>query len=144
VVPVRISAKIEYACIAMAQLAAGYGTGRPIRIRRISQDNGIPSRFLVQILLQLKGAGLVRSVRGAAGGYYLAQPPSEISLAAVLDVINGGDSLASSVTVPSSAANVLMGIWHEVGQRERDMLESITLADVLERIEARSPPMFYI
>ena len=142
--PVRISAKIEYACIAMAQLAAGYGTGRPIRIRRIAQDNGIPSRFLVQILLQLKGAGLVRSVRGAAGGYYLAQPPSEISLAAVLDVINGGDSLASSVTVPSLAANVLMGIWHEVGQRERDMLESITLADVLERLEARSPPMFYI
>lgn len=144
VASVRISAKTEYACIAMAQLAASYGTGQPVRIRCIAEDNGIPSRFLVQILLQLKGAGLVRSVRGAAGGYYLAKPPAGVSLAAVIDVINGGDSLASSATVASAAAEVLMDIWHEVDQREREMLKATTLADVLERLAARRALMFYI
>ena len=67
----RISAKTEYACIAMLELASQYGSGEPVRIRRIAERHDVPSRFLVQILLQLKGAGLVASDRGAAGGYLL-------------------------------------------------------------------------
>ena len=63
----RISAKTEYACIAMLELASQYGSGTPVRIRRIAERHDVPPRFLVQILLQLKGAGLVTSVRGAAG-----------------------------------------------------------------------------
>ena len=84
---VKVSAKTEYACIAMLELAASYGSGEPVRIRRIADEHGIPSRFLVQILLQLKGAGLVASTRGAAGGYQLTRPPGEISLATVMNVI---------------------------------------------------------
>src|SRR5437868_6117456 len=63
---VKVSAKTEYACIAMLELAASYGSGEPVRIRKIASEHGVPSRFLVQILLQLKGAGLVNSTRGAA------------------------------------------------------------------------------
>ena len=62
-----VSAKTEYACIAVLELAARHGRGEPVRIRDIADAHGIPSRFLVQILLQLKTAGLVQSVRGAAG-----------------------------------------------------------------------------
>ena len=71
----KISAKTEYACIAMLELAAQYGSGEPVRIRRIAERHDVPPRFLVQILLQLKGAGLVASVRGAAGGYQLSSRP---------------------------------------------------------------------
>jgi len=76
----KVSAKTEYACIAMLELAAHYGTGQPVRVRRIAERHEVPARFLVQILLQLKGAGLVASVRGAAGGYQLLKPPEQVTL----------------------------------------------------------------
>ncbi len=62
------------------ELAANYGSGEPVRLRRISDQYGIPARFLVQILLQLKGAGIVASTRGAAGGYTLVRRPAALDL----------------------------------------------------------------
>src|SRR5258705_13293475 len=85
----KLSAKTEYACLAMLQLAAAYSKGGPFQIRRIADVHGIPLRFVVQILLQLKGASLVVSTRGAAGGYRLARPPAEITLAEVIEVMEG-------------------------------------------------------
>ena len=73
----------------MLELAASFGSGEPVRIGEIAETHGIPSRFLVQILLQLKGAGLVTSTRGAAGGYQLLKPPDEITLGAVMSFIDG-------------------------------------------------------
>src|SRR5215472_10332886 len=84
----RVSAKAEYACVAMIELAANYAEPQPVRLKAIADAHGIPQRFLVQILLQLKGAGLVVSSRGAAGGYQLARPPSEISLADIVRVVD--------------------------------------------------------
>src|SRR4051812_26319335 len=84
----RISAKAEYACVAMLELAANYADPQPLRIKSISDAQGIPQRFLVQILLQLKTAGLVTSVRGKEGGYQLAHPPERISLAAIIKAID--------------------------------------------------------
>src|SRR5258708_1305335 len=94
----RVSAKAEYACVAMLELAANHSAPQPVRIKAIADAHGIPSRFLVQILLQLKGAGLVVSTRGAAGGYHLARPPEQISLANVINVI---DRVPSSRFDPS-------------------------------------------
>src|SRR5437764_10794982 len=82
------SAKAEYACVAMMELASRHGDPRPVRLTDIADKHGISSRFLVQILLQLKGAGLVNSTRGAAGGYLLARPPETISLYDVVTVID--------------------------------------------------------
>ena len=101
----RISAKTEYACIAMFELASQYGSGEPVRIRQIAQRHDVPPRFLVQILLQLKGAGLVASVRGAAGGYQLLCPPDEISFGRVMEAIDGlldeeGQTAAPRPTLP--------------------------------------------
>ncbi|OHB74804.1 MAG: hypothetical protein A2W31_18760 [Planctomycetes bacterium RBG_16_64_10] len=140
----RISAKIHYACIAVLELAAKHDTGTPVQVRKIAHDNGIPSRFLVQILLQLKGAGLVRSVRGAGGGYRLGKAPAEISLAAVMAVIEGPEELASNAEGRSPAASVLMDVWRDLAQRERRALESITLVDLLAQLDARCEPIYDI
>src|SRR5881398_2263642 len=94
-----VSAKTEYACIAVLELAARHVSGEPVRIRDIAEAHGIPSRFLVQILLQLKSAGLVHSVRGAAGGYNLAREPEEITLLDVMTVVDAqmGQSASSAL-----------------------------------------------
>ncbi len=63
-----ISAKTEYACVAMLELAANYGSGEPVPIWVIAERHGVPARLLVQILLEFKAAGLVASTRGSAGG----------------------------------------------------------------------------
>ena len=86
---VNLSAKTEYACIAVLDLALHHEQGDPVRIRSIADNHGIPSRFLVQILLQLKAAGIVSSIRGASGGYRLAKDPQDISLAEVMTAIDG-------------------------------------------------------
>jgi Rrf2 family protein len=99
---------------------------------------------LVQILLQLKGAGLVASVRGAAGGYRLVKPPQEISLATVMSVIDGQETLTSSASVTSPAVAVLLETWRQIADAEREMLESTTLADLAERAKRHREPMYYI
>ena len=84
----NISAKAEYACAAMLELATQHGQPKPVRIQSIADTTGISSRFLVQILLQLKGAGLVASVRGALGGYQLVRAPDKVSLADIVYTID--------------------------------------------------------
>ena len=128
----------------MLELARSFGSPRPVRIRKIADQHGIPQRFLVQILLQLKSAGLVTSTRGAAGGYRLANPPGEITLAAVMAVVDGQEPLASNASVTSPTVGVLMHTWHEVADVERDMLESVTFADLADRSREHSEPMYYI
>ena len=143
----RISAKTEYACIAVFELAAQYKSGEPVRIRRIAERHGVPPRFLVQILLQLKGAGLVSSVRGAAGGYQLLKPPSEISLGHVMEVIDGSsedNSQTTSASSDSPAVKVLQQAWQDVAVMERKMLGDITLADLLERAKEQDEQMYHI
>lgn len=141
----RISAKTEYACIAMLDLAAAYATGEPVRIGKIAETHGIPSRFLVQILLQLKGAGYVTSTRGAAGGYQLAVSPDDVSLADVMNVIDGQeDTIHSSSTADSPASRALLGAWNEVATVERRMLSELSFADLVARVRKQAENMYYI
>ncbi len=143
----KVSAKTEYACIAMVELAAHYGTGEPVRIRKIAGRHDVPPRFLVQILLQLKGAGLVSSVRGAAGGYLLLKPPRDVSLGQVMEAINGTTQhkeWTSNASPDSSAAKVLQQTWQEVASVQHNMLDGISLAELLERTKAQDEQMYYI
>ena len=143
----KISAKTEYACIAMLELALHYGSGEPVRIRRIAERHDVPPRFLVQILLQLKGAGLVNSVRGAAGGYQLIKPPGEVSLGHIMEVIDGArdeNGQTTSASPDSPAVKVLTQAWNEVTAVERKMLSDVTLADLLERARAQDEQMYHI
>jgi Rrf2 family protein len=142
---VNISAKTEYACIALLELAASYGSGEPVRIRTIAEAHGIPARFLVQILLQLKGAGLVSSTRGASGGYQLIKDPGELSLGKVMALVEGQSSQpTSSISIATPTSRVLWKSWKEVTAVERDMLASITFADLVERVRGQTESMYYI
>jgi Rrf2 family protein len=141
----NISAKTEYACIAVLELAARYGSGKPVRIRDIADANGIPSRFLVQILLQLKSAGIVGSTRGAAGGYQLVKPPEEITLGEVMAVSDGQSTEPlSSLERETGSSRALMETWQNVSAVQTEMLESVTFADLVERASGRAENMYYI
>lgn len=139
----KLSAKTEYACLAMLQMARDYDSGEPLQIRRIADEQGIPSRFLVQILLQLKGASLVASTRGAAGGYRLARPPADISLADVIEVIEGDSRPGTNAGNRTPLVGALLGLCRELNDAQRERLEDATLADLAERA-AKREPMWYI
>jgi Rrf2 family protein len=85
----RISAKAEYACLAIIELARSGGAGARRRVRELSEAQGIPEQYLIQILLQLKAAGIVQSARGSVGGYQLSRDPAQISVAEVIVAIDG-------------------------------------------------------
>ena len=134
-----LSAKAEYASLAMLELAVQYGDPRPVRLADLADKHGIPQRFLVQILLQLKGAGLVSSVRGAAGGYQLARPPEEISLADVLGVIDRADAPVANNNRPtnrdgevSALAASLHAVWDSIQESRAKILRKTTLALLVE------------
>jgi Rrf2 family cysteine metabolism transcriptional repressor len=121
----KLSAKAEYACLAMLALAGRQADDPPARIREIAGEHDIPERYLVQILLQLKGAGLVQSVRGAAGGYRLARSADRISLAEVLAAIDGPAEPPRTPEGPAGRA--LAAVWAEVRAAEQRVLERTTL-----------------
>ena len=139
-----ISAKLEYACIAVLELAARFESNEPVRIRDIADAHGIPSRFLVQILLQLKGAGLVQSTRGATGGYWLAKSPEQISLAEVMAVIEGPTNIESNVAVQTPATRALQAVWNEAAEVQRTTLEGITFAQLVEQLREPAEDMYHI
>jgi Rrf2 family protein len=140
-----VSAKTEYACIAVLELAARHGRGEPVRIREIAEAHGIPSRFLVQILLQLKSAGLVQSIRGAAGGYNLAREPDEITLLDVMMVVDAQlGQAATSATRSTATTRVLQRTWKQVAAKERELLAEVTFADLVERLKGAPEGMYYI
>jgi Rrf2 family protein len=141
----RVSAKTEYACIAMLELAGAHSHGEPVRIRNIADAHGIPPRFLVQILLQLKGAGLVTSTRGAAGGYQLIKSPDDVTLGEVMAIVDGQEEeIRSATSSESPASRVLIGAWREVAAVEREMLYSLTFAELTNRVRRQAENMYYI
>lgn len=139
----QISAKTEYACIAALDLALSYASGEPLQVRKISAAHDIPSGFLVQILLQLKTAGLVTSTRGASGGYRLARDPAEISLWDVMSVVEA-EMLATPAAARSGTAEVLNKVWNDAARRSRNVLESTSFAVLAERVRSATHDMYYI
>jgi Rrf2 family protein len=128
---VRISAKADYAVRAVLVL-----TGRresppsPVKIEDIARAGGVPPKFLESILVQLKRAGLVDSKRGAEGGYWLARPPEEISVADVLRAIDGPLTLVAGrrpgqVEYPDEVA-ALQDVWEETRAALRGVLDDLT------------------
>jgi Rrf2 family transcriptional regulator, cysteine metabolism repressor len=131
---VKVSAKAEYACLALLALARHGHEAPPLRIRDISESYGIPERYLVQILLRLKSAGLVMSTRGAAGGYHLARSASSITVGEVLSAIDGPDIGAREVQATRrSAAAVLDPVWESVRAAERAVLDRTTIDQLAEQ-----------
>jgi Rrf2 family protein len=129
----RVSAKVDYALRASAELAVEGGRG-PVKGDRIAQAQKIPVKFLENILLDLKHAGLVQSQRGAEGGYWLAKAPEEISLADVIRAVEGPIANVRGERPEqveyAGAAEPLRQVWIAVRGNLRAVLETVTLADV--------------
>ena len=130
----RVSAKTDYAIRAVLELASA-DDERPVKGERIATAQGIPLRFLENILMQLRHAGLVESRRGADGGYRLARAANEVTLADVIRAIDG-PLAAVSGTRPESldfegVAEPMRDVWIAVRASLRSVLEQITLADII-------------
>jgi Rrf2 family protein len=131
---VRVSAKTDYAIRAALELAAAPDE-RPVKGERIATAQAIPLRFLENILMQLRHAGLVDSRRGADGGYRLARPAADVTLADVIRAIDGplaGVSGARPETLDfTGVAEPMRDVWIAVRASLRGVLEGVTLADVI-------------
>ncbi len=141
----NISAKTEYACIAVLELASQFESGKVVRIREIADRHGIPSRFLVQILLQLKSSGLVSSTRGAAGGYRLQKSPADVTLYDVMAVIEGSaQPIEINATRQSALTASLVGKWQEIADSQAERLQATTFADLVQDVRRLDENMYYI
>jgi Rrf2 family protein len=137
---VRVSAKVDYALRACLELAAS--PPGPVKGERIATAQAIPPKFLENILLDLRQAGVVASRRGVEGGYWLARPAEEISVADVIRAVEG--PIASvrgerpeNVAYEGSAV-ALRETWLDLRAAMRGVLEETSLADLVAR--ASSPP----
>ena len=130
---VNISAKSDYAVRAMLTLAADDG-GRPVKGETLAVSQQIPVKFLENILVDLRRAGLVASQRGADGGYRLNRPADEITVADVIRAVDGPLANVRGVrpeeAAYSGSAERLRDVWIAMRAALRSVLESVTLADV--------------
>ena len=131
----RVSAKTDYAIRAALELAAAADNDKPLKGERISTAQAIPLRFLENILMQLRHAGLVESRRGAEGGYRLARPAAEVTLADVIRAIDGplagvGGARPETLGFEGVAAP-MRDVWIAVRASLRNVLERVTLAEVI-------------
>ena len=142
----RVSHKAEYACLAVLELAQRHGEPQPVPVKFIAEAHGIPSRYLTQILLQLKGGGIVHSVRGSAGGYQLALLPYEVTLVDVLTLIDGPLPITRrpAVNVKTPATQALTAVWNEILHTEQSILAETTFAELVKRLHQAAENMYYI
>ena len=129
------SAKAEYACVAMIELAARHADPKPARLVDIADKHGIPQRFLVQILLDLKRAGLVASTRGAAGGYALGRHPDDVSLFDILTVVDPIEQTArqNDQLQPTMYVQSVRAMWDRMVESQHIMLKETTLTDLVSQ-----------
>ena len=129
----RISAKADYAVRAAIELATS-PDGKPVKAERVAKAQGIPLNFLENILGELRHAGIVRSQRGAEGGFRLAKPADRVTIADVMRAVEGPLATVrggppEESTYPGAAAD-LPRVWIAVRKSLRQVVERVTVADV--------------
>jgi Rrf2 family protein len=145
---VELSCKSEYALLALLELAASHSSGEPLQIRQIAAEQSIPDRYLEQLLATLRRAGLIRSQRGAKGGYILAREPWKITLLEIINCIEGTENQSADAhREPRSVEGaVIREVWQEARSAADAILQKYTLQDIAEKREARQrlDLMYYI
>ncbi len=127
----------------------------PVQAKAIAKRQSIPARFLEHVLNAMKRAGLVESTRGAQGGYVLSKPPADLSLAQIVEALDGPIVVPQSLAARAASTErrgseqqaLLAGIWSRLRQAEMDVLNRITLKDLVEDYDAlhhRHSPMYHI
>jgi len=142
---VRVSTRGDYACRALLSLALRPDPATPVSVRDIAERTALPQPYLEQILLALKGAGLVRSKRGVGGGYTLARPAAQIRLSEIISAVDGPITLGDFGEPHQDGACdhegqcVLLAVWKQVGDEMRRHLDSFTLEAVAAMSRGEQP-----
>ena len=135
--PVKPSQKADYALRAALDLALHAGEARLVRTAEVARRTGAPGKFLEAILGEMRRAGLVESRRGAVGGHRLARNPARITAGEVWSAIDGPVAISTRRrrTAADGAARALHGLWEEVEQAVRQVVDGATLEDLARRAQ---------
>lgn len=132
------------------ELASRYGKG-PIDLKEIAEKEGISLKYLEQVIIPLRTAGVVKSIRGSKGGYALAKPPSEISFRDLLEILDGPIDLIECLKDPKYCSKspmcVTRDVWKEASEAIQKIFSSITFEELVNRKrkkEERSSQMYQI
>jgi Rrf2 family transcriptional regulator, cysteine metabolism repressor len=149
----KVSVRATYGILAAMDIAL-HGRELPVQAKAIAARHGIPARFLEQVLNGLKKAGLIDSVRGAQGGYLLMKAPPDISLAQIVEALDGPLTASNSRKSASrrlrsrAKLEALLGeVWEQIRQAELAILSAVTLNDIMARhakLEQQSALMYHI
>jgi Rrf2 family protein len=141
----KLSTRTRYGIRAIIELASNYGSG-PLQIKIIAHRQNISVKYLEQLVAILKSAGLVRSVRGAKGGYLLDRPPDQIKIIDVFNVLEGQVITVECVENENYCTRIAdciaRGLWMQIQKAVENVLGSITLQDLLER-EKNNDALYY-
>ena len=136
----KISARDEYACSAVLELALNYDTEAPVRVQDIAQRQAIPMKFLFQIMQILKRLDIVRSRRGTEGGFTLTRPPSQITVGDVIKAMSGPYVQLSS---PGNGSSPFKPIWEDVDRAIGGVLNNITFEELVRRERSNQRRLMY-
>jgi Rrf2 family cysteine metabolism transcriptional repressor len=145
----ELSLKSEYAILALLELTKHYGQEHPLQIKQIAQSQNIPDRYLEQLLIALKKHGLVKSQRGAKGGYILAKEPWQINMLDIIRAVEGNDPFVprKPQNQPvSSYLAVVLDMWQSAQTAAESVLKECTLKHLseLEKQKRDQSVMYYI
>lgn len=135
----KLSTRTRYGIRAIIELAMNYGKG-PLQIRVIAQNQDISVKYLEQLMTILRSAGFIRSIRGSKGGYLLARQPSQIKLSGIFDALEGNVTTVECVEDKNycdrTADCIARQVWAQVQRAIKNVLQSITLQDLVDRAKA--------
>ena len=137
----KISAKDEYACSAVLELALNYDGEAPVRVQDIAERQGIPMKFLFQIMQILKRVDIVRSRRGTEGGYVLTRPPGQISVGDVILAMSG--PFVQLSRLESGNFTEFIPIWAEVDSAIASILNNMTFEELVRRTRTHQRQLMY-
>ena len=136
----KISARDEYACSAVLELALNYDSESPVRVQDIAERQGIPMKFLFQIMQILKRVEIVRSRRGTEGGFTLSRPPSQITVGDVIRALSGP---FVQLSLDSPKDSQFKPIWNDVDRAIAGVLNSITFEELVRRERSGKRHLMY-
>ncbi len=143
---VELSSRVEYALLALLELADQYDKGNTVKIGDIAARHSLPERYLEQILTSLRREGMIQSQRGAKGGYILTREPWQITLLEIVMIVEGDSQPKEGNCESLSEKNVVYEIWQQVNHAQQTVLSGYTLKDLCDRVQLyrQVNPMYYI
>jgi Rrf2 family protein len=146
----KLSTKVRYGVRALVDLAL-YSNDQPVLVQAIAERQNLSRKYLENLLVSLKSAGIVRSLRGARGGYILARPAREITLEMITNALEGPTRLIDCVDDRSACDRIdicsTRDFWKDMTQRLKSLLKETTLEDLVKKArekEEAAAPMYYI